>query len=101
MSGLGEARLSLDPNNVQKVKCKTCPWRDDSPLAYLRSELMATALTESNHLCHAPQLAGQEEHSVHCRGTRDHQLEVFHRMGVLEAPTDEAWAKALQELSHE
>jgi hypothetical protein len=34
-----------------------------------------------------------------CRGTRDIQLSTFYALGVIEAPTDEAWNNALTKLN--
>jgi hypothetical protein len=45
-------------------------------------------------MCHAEQLQNEESTFV-CRGARDIQLQVFHNLGAIKAPTDEAWAEAL------
>ena len=47
-------------------------------------------LTEASQICHHPRLDGKEETHL-CRGARDFQLEIFHRIGFLHTPTDESW----------
>lgn len=54
-------------------------------------------MREASQICHHPRLHGHTETHL-CRGARDHQLVVFHRMGVIDAPTDEAWAAKRKEL---
>jgi hypothetical protein len=83
-----------DPNKVRAKKCSTCPFRDGSPLEDLRAKLIEQVLTDGNHMCHAEQLQNEESTFV-CRGARDIQLQVFHNLGAIKAPTDEAWAEAL------
>ena len=60
--------------------------------------IAASALTEANRLCHAPGLKGQSETKV-CRGARNLQIQVFFALAILEAPTDQAWQKALTQSS--
>jgi hypothetical protein len=91
----------VNPNNVQPQKCKHCPWRSDgvlsdAPIDMDRLKLMV--LTSSNHLCHAPALVGKVEDRI-CRGSRDYQIEFYHALGVLDEPTDDAWARALDKPS--
>jgi len=89
---------------VQKNMCATCPWREGSPYEHLRSGLARSALTEANRICHStgeesiayPRGTGKPERV--CRGARDTQLAMFHGAGFLEAPTDEAWQKKLEEM---
>lgn len=88
---------NYDPNRVRPQKCSSCPHRPGSTLSYLAPELVAGALSEANHYCHAEQLQGKPPTWL-CRGTREHQLLVFHRMGVLAEPTDQCWAETLAKL---
>ena len=88
--------MSLPP--VLKTKCKTCPFRKGSRYAHLVPELTHSALTESSRICHSTgsnaihRDTGKEERL--CRGARDVQLEQFHQIGIIDAPTDVAWATA-------
>lgn len=59
--------------------------------------LTARVLSEASHLCHAPQLKGRAPTHL-CRGARDLQLEVFHRLGVISEPTDAGWKEAVERL---
>lgn len=92
-----ESMRQYDPNRVRKQKCATCPWRDGSPVEELRPQLAVTGILESNHFCHQEQIRGKDPTWL-CRGTRNLQLRYFYEVGVLDEPTDEAWAKALEEL---
>lgn len=81
---------------VRKSKCGTCPFRPGSPTEFLRADLELSARTEASRICHSTgrnnafhKSTGLPEHI--CRGARDIQLEQFHQLGVIEAPTDEAW----------
>ena len=85
--------------------CGTCPFREDSPLKFLRPELERSALTECSRICHSTggntvvhPLSKTKSKSKLCRGARDAQLRAFHAMGFLDAPTDEAWARKCKEL---
>jgi hypothetical protein len=79
--------------------CKTCPFRQEG-FTEVRSLLSDRALTEATPICHSTgsSMVTLRRHKVFkkshlCRGARDLQLQVFHRLGVIDAPTDEAWAR--------
>lgn len=80
---------------VNKVMCATCPWRKDSPYAYLLPELMCSAVTKVSRICHSTGSNAINENTgipeAICRGARDEQLGMFHAIGVLPTATDEAW----------
>jgi hypothetical protein len=83
---------------VRKAKCPTCPFHPKSKLAYLAPDLTQSALTTGSRICHSTgannaihKKTGKPEEL--CRGARDQQLQMFHRLGFIEEPTDEAWAK--------
>jgi hypothetical protein len=88
-----------------KRMCKTCPWRKDSPYAFLRPDLERSALTEASRVCHSTGSSviygdtGKPERL--CRGACDAQNKTFFAMGYIEAPTDEAWQKKVNELKAE
>ena len=80
-----------------KKRCSTCPLnkdengRDQSP--QIAAKVKNQCLTEASQICHHPRLHGKAESHL-CRGARDFQLQIFHRLGILEEPTDESWEKA-------
>lgn len=84
-----------------KTMCGTCPWRDDSPYAALKPELQMTLLSCSRE-CHCTgtnAIGGRTgKPAALCRGARNDQLKMMHTMGVIAAPTDEAWAEAWEQL---
>lgn len=88
---------------VMKEKCPTCPFRVGSRNEYLAGTIAESALNESSRICHSTgtnnafhRRTGRP--AALCRGARDLQLGVFAALGVIEAPTDAAWAKAWAEL---
>jgi hypothetical protein len=88
--------MKKQPTAVNKTMCATCPWRKDSPYAYLKETLVVSALTQASRICHSTgnnnaihKRTGKPERL--CRGARDEQLAMFHNIGFLDAPTDEAW----------
>lgn len=78
--------MQHDPLDVQLTKCKTCPFRINNQ--QLIAKITAKVLSSSNHICH-------NHDTKICRGSRDVQIEIFHRLGVLESPTDEGYKKAI------
>lgn len=74
------------------AKCKTCPFRKGG-FNELAPLVAHRCLIEASQICHHHVLSGKRERHL-CRGARDLQLRVFYRLGVLAAPTDDAWAKA-------
>jgi hypothetical protein len=81
--------------------CATCPFRDGSPHADLRSVLEISALREASRLCHSTgvnALYATDKPELLCRGARDLQLHVMHALGIITAPTDEAWNAKCVEL---
>lgn len=85
-----------------KVMCKTCPFRDGSPYESLRAHLMESSLKEGSRECHSTGTKGFKGNTKKpartCRGSRDFQLQVMYRLGVLSAPTDEAWEERRKEI---
>ena len=80
--------------SVMKKKCATCPFREDEQGRCedprLTNRIKQDVLTQASQICHHPRLDGKEETHL-CRGARDFQIEIFHRIGFLDVPTDEAW----------
>lgn len=90
---------------LQRKMCATCPFRQGSEYAYLANDLAASALTEASRICHSTgknnainQTTGKPERL--CRGARNVQLDYFHAIGFIDAPTDEAWFQKLAEIQN-
>ena len=88
---------------VCAVMCATCPFRPDSPFAYLAADLAASAMTKASRICHSTgsnnainRRTGKPP--MLCRGARDVQLQRWAATGFIEAPTDEAWNKKFLEM---
>jgi hypothetical protein len=87
------------PHRIRAEMCATCPFRPGVPAKYaaVRPVIAHSALTEAARICHST----GSNNAFHrrtgkppaiCRGARDLQLRLFASMGVIAAPTDEAWA---------
>jgi hypothetical protein len=83
--------------------CATCPFREGSPYAYLRLDLEVSALTRASRICHST----GKDNAIHkrtgkpeslCRGARDSQLNLFYKMGFIDAPTDQEWNRRCVEM---
>lgn len=76
----------------RRSKCTTCIFRPggcDLKPGRL-AEIQAYLIAGQNHLCH-----DDETGRTICRGSRNFQLEVWHRMGLISAPTDAALRAAM------
>ena len=77
---------------VMKRQCSTCPFRPKGDVE-LASQVLQRSLMKASQICHHPKLKSKKE--IHlCRGARDMQLTVLHRLGWIEEPTDECFKKA-------
>ena len=76
--------------SVNAKRCKTCPFNDDGDLR-IRASVEERCLNKASQLCH-----GTNDTTL-CKGARDFQLQIFHALGWLSAPTQAAWdALAIQ-----
>lgn len=90
---------------VASKMCATCPFRPDG-LTEVRSILEETVLTgRGSPYCHQTQdnseaLCGKPKSGplALCRGARNYANNLFHRLGLLSAPTDEAWDEKWEEV---
>lgn len=101
-SGLDEqedgVELSMDvPDGAQarRTMCETCVFRpvehggiDLTPRR--RAEIEAYLLQGHNQLCH------HDDNTTICRGSRNFQLQLWHRLGIINAPTDQALREAMR-----
>jgi hypothetical protein len=87
---------------VCKTMCATCPFREGSKYASLAPSLTLSALSEASRICHSTgtnAIGGKTgKPSRICRGARNIQIRMFVSMGLLNEPTDEAWAKTLKQI---
>ena len=79
---------------VNPITCRTCPFAQTHAGAIaLQSTIVERMLGDGgSQICHGTEGPGREPKSL-CRGARDRILVLFHRMGFIEAATDEAWQK--------
>ncbi len=77
---------------VNPKKCKTCPFQEDG-CQEIRRAVEERCMTVGSQTCH-----GTNDTTL-CRGARDRQIVLFHRLGVLTAPTEQAWNEAMQALT--
>jgi hypothetical protein len=81
--------------------CKTCPFLARGYVE-VRGLLELRALGIGTPICHSTGPDAITKRVVKepraCRGARDLQLKVFHGLGVIDAPTDEAWDRKVKEM---
>lgn len=86
---------------IMGAQCKTCPFRERGPVD-LRSVIEARILSGVNQTCHSTGVALGKRRDTHlCRGARDFALNLFHRLGFLDEPTDAAWDAKRREIAME
>ena len=88
----------INPYNVMKSCCKTCVNHPDLSkridLADGRlCEIKANAMRGINQICHHSSVDGG---NMICRGIRDYQITMFHRMGLIKHPTDECLLSTME-----
>mgnify|MGYP000259340422 CR=1 FL=1 len=80
---------------VQSRPCRTCPFEGEDPIDLEPDRLQyctgSLVNLEASHLCHSA------NNKKICRGGRTIQLRVLTAMGLIDEPTDEAFAKACEE----
>jgi hypothetical protein len=84
---------NISSYNVPENPCYSCPFAGKKPvqlspdrLAYYYQNLLSG---KSQHICHS------QEKTI-CRGGRDVQIRVFYGRKLIDAPTDEAFEKAIK-----
>jgi hypothetical protein len=81
-------------------QCSTCVFKKLPNGDWLNPDLahlVSDRLLQVSQICHHPRLHSKKEDHL-CRGTRDRQIELMYRMGVIAAPTDAAWEAKRKEL---
>lgn len=76
---------------LRKDQCNNCPFLKDSPLhdQRLLTRIYRYLIDGTNHVCHAT-----NRHV--CRGGRDFQLNLFHQIGHISEPTDQALLEVMR-----
>lgn len=79
---------------VNEQQCYSCPFNETSnrlPLPIERmNEIYGYLANGTNHMCHST-----SDETV-CRGGRNFQLQILHRMGLITEPTDNALNEAMK-----
>jgi len=78
--------------------CASCPFGEHGDPRVKKSVVSRLLTLSHSQICHHPALHGKRETHL-CRGARDFQLNLLHRMGFLSEPTDEAFAIASRRAS--
>lgn len=97
------ARLSYDCSKmpVMPVQCPTCIFTktpDGRNWVYPDlAHMVEDRMMSCSQICHHPALKGKKQTHL-CRGTRDRQIDLMYKLGVIAAPTDEAWQAKRDEL---
>jgi hypothetical protein len=85
---------------VMPKQCSTCVFKTNAQGRWVYpdlAKLVEGRMFTCSQICHSPRLKGRKETHL-CRGTRDRHIEIFYRMGFLDAPTDAAWEAKREEL---
>ena len=93
-------RRSIKDWPVRATQCATCVFLTDVKGRYVQEDLarkVETRLLQCSQICHHPRVYGKKETEL-CRGTRDRQLVLMHRMGVISEASDAAWNAKRREL---
>jgi len=78
------------------AKCASCPFAEGGDRE-LANKVLERTMFQASQICHHPALHGKKQTHL-CRGARDAQLVVLHRMGMLSEPTDEAFRATSERL---
>ena len=87
------------PKPVQPAMCSSCPFRTDGRAIDLApgrlAEIQVSLIHAKTHECHHDALHSRPERHMACRGGRDYQLTIWHRLGLIAEPTDAALGRYL------
>lgn len=76
---------------VMKAPCASCPIGKVPEI----EAVVLNRILDRSQICHHPRLHGKPETHL-CRGARNIQLTLFYRLGMIDAPTDQAFQAAAQ-----
>jgi len=83
---------------LNQKSCRTCPFREGGLElgAYRMGEIQLYLVKGTNHMCHS-----DRSDKTICRGGRNYQLVIWHRMGMIENPTDNSLDEAMKGVTNE
>lgn len=83
---------------VRNRMCSTCPFGPKGDKRIMNT--VTARLFNVSQTCHSsrPKLTGKD--TLICRGARDWQQTMFYRLGMLDAPTDEAWDEVTKKIKN-
>ena len=83
---------------IMPKRCPSCPFNEDGD-AETRSKVLERTGGGLNcsQICHHNFLHGKKDAFL-CRGLREIQLELLHRLKLIDEPTDEAFASTTKSL---
>lgn len=81
---------------VMAAMCESCPFKEGGDRE-LRNRVMERTILQASQICHHPALRGKRQTHL-CRGARDEQLTILHRLGLLPEPTDAAFEETSRAL---
>ncbi len=76
---------------VNASRCHSCPFNENG-CASIREMVQGRCMTEASQICHGT------DNKTLCRGARDFQIQMFHRLGVLKEPTDKCWNETWEKM---
>lgn len=88
---------------VMAKRCPTCPFGAEGQpdrRPEVANRVRERVIMQASQVCHHPRLSGGKETHL-CRGARDFQLMLFHRLGAIDEPTDRAWSQKLAESNNQ
>jgi hypothetical protein len=80
---------------ARRQQCSTCIFREGNPMHLSPGrlgEIQGSLLEGNSHVCHHSP-GGRK---LACRGGRDYQVTIWHRLGWIDDATDEALAAAMR-----
>lgn len=83
----------MNPLPLTAAPCGSCPFGPNG-VEEVATSVKQRILTQASQTCHSTGAIHGRRDTHLCRGARDFQLQILHRMGLLSAPTDDAWDEA-------
>lgn len=80
--------MQLPHKKAMQAQCKTCPFKENQKVVTkARLTEIKTYLEQgTQHICHST-------NKHFCRGARNHQINHFHKLGILKEPTEDAFLR--------
>ena len=82
---MGNKKIKASELPVNKVCCKTCPFRMVAPNLWqdipLANKVIERTLFKGHQICHGTE-GENREWKTRCKGAYDHNLEIYKRLGL-------------------